>query len=99
MYFLIHVSNAWIIIIQCLAVFVQAAGPPSSPTWQKLLTVDFCTNISTQFFHTCHGNRPIDFYHFILHSVALTLSGDYPCGFIFMHTFHLIRMKFDVVLK
>ena len=49
----------------------------------------------------------IDFYHFIPFSLTLTLSGyDRVCakktpaiGFIFSHTFHLIRMKYDLVMK
>ena len=47
----------------------------------------------------------IDFYHCILLSLTLTLSGVHrvtakkkPIGVIFLHTFHLIRTTFDVVM-
>ena len=45
-----------------------------------------------------------DFYHFIPLSLSLTLPGGHsistkqkPIGFIFLNTFHLIMIKFDVV--
>ena len=44
----------------------------------------------------------IDFYHFISFSLTLILLGGRkakPIGFIFSNTFHLIRVKFDVVMK
>ena len=47
----------------------------------------------------------IDFSHFIPLSQTLTLAWGHkvckakPLGFIFSHTFQLIRIKFDVVLK
>ena len=53
----------------------------------------------------------IDFYHFIPLSLILRIGGGggggggsqgqckaKPIGFIFSHTFHMIRMKFDVVM-
>ena len=47
----------------------------------------------------------IDFYHFIPLSLTLTFPGRHkghnakPIGFIFLHTFQLIRIIFDMVLK
>ena len=48
----------------------------------------------------------INFYHFILFSLTLTMPGGSQgqrkvklTGFIFSHTIHLIRMKFDIVIK
>ena len=44
----------------------------------------------------------IDLYHFIPLLLTLALPGQCkakPLGFIFSHTFHLIRMKFDLLLK
>ena len=47
----------------------------------------------------------VDFYQFIPLSLILTLNGGHkdqrketPLGFIFSHTFHLIRINFDVVM-
>ena len=47
----------------------------------------------------------IDVYHFIPLSVTLALAEGYkgsakqPLGFIFLHAFQLVWMKFDIVLK
>ena len=48
----------------------------------------------------------IDFYHFIPLSLALTLPGGHKVSAkqnvlasFFLHTFHLIRMEFDAVMK
>ena len=44
----------------------------------------------------------IDFFHLILHSVTLAMPWGHKVSIkqnLFSHTFHLIRMKFDVVMK
>ena len=48
----------------------------------------------------------IDFYHCMLLSLTLTLPGGHkvstkpkPAVFVFSHTFHFIRMKFNLVVK
>ena len=59
-------------------------------------------NFLTYFFHTCRFYRHniIDICYFM--QFALTVHGGHkvkPLGFIFSHTFQLIRMKFSIVLK
>ena len=75
--------------------------------WQNTFkTLDITRKLSNHFFfHACHGYR----HH--LHTILYRFHWSWAClgsqgqrkikpiGFIFSHTFHLIRMKFDVVIK
>ena len=73
----------------------------------KNLTLDITCKLFDQvFFLTAMPISTISFYHFILLSLTLTLPFSSqgqckaePIGFIFSHTFHLSRVKFDVVMK
>ena len=90
-YLVICMSIIWI----CVISHVCLAGCLSCVV--KTLPWISHTNCSTSFCHTCHAYRhhgPLPF-----HATFTDLDLAWPFGFIFSYTVHLIRMKFDVVMK
>ena len=96
----IHRSIIWIYVMNRVrpASWLSLCG--------KNLRWTLHANCSTRFFRTEHACRQLEFYHFVLLSLALTLLwGSYgQCeakhiGFIFLHTFQLIKMEFDEMIK
>ena len=84
---LIHTSVSWVVFI--------------NPSGQLLHA-----NCSTENFHTCHAYRYnlVLPFHFMFTDLDLTFGSQgqheaKPVSFIFSHTFHLIKLKFDVVIK
>ena len=83
-------------------------GRASLLAWQTL-KLDITCTLFNQFFHTCHAYTKLQapltvniLYYFHWPWLYLRLQGQCkakPIGFIFMHTFHLIWMKFDVVKR
>ena len=73
--------------------------------WQKVSIGHYTQTILPNVFIPAMLIGTIDFYHFMPFTLTLTLPWGQAqheaksIGFIFSHTFHLIRMKFDVVLK
>ena len=92
--FLVHMSIMWIYVMSCV--------------WPAILMLCWTwhTNFVTIFFHTCRAYR----HHWLLpyyttftdHDLAWGSQDQHkakPFGFILAGTFHLISMKFDIVLK
>ena len=72
----------------------------------SVVCLSLCQNVQQQFFISAMLIGTIDLYHFIRLSLTLTMPGGHKVSasqnllaFIFSHTFHLIRMEFDIVMK
>ena len=84
-------------------VFVQRAG---CLAWQKLYCWTLHANCSTNFLHTYHANRHLwlllfcTTFNFTDLDLAWALQGQHEANLLtFLHTFLLIRIKFDVVIE
>ena len=83
----------------------QSASWPSILCNKSFNTGHYTQTVPPNFFVHAMLIGTIDFYHFIPCPLTLTLPGIHKIstkqsiGFIFSHTFQLIRMKFDVVMK
>ena len=82
----------------------RSSGRPSCVA--KALTLDIARKVFNHCFIPAVLIGAIDFCHYILLPLTLILIGGHkvsarlnPLGFIFCHTFQLVRMKFNVVLK
>ena len=101
--FLIHTSIMQTCVMSCACPY----GWPAI-LHGKIFNIGHYTNYSTNFLIPAMLIGTIDFYDFY-HFITLTdldlVWGSQvwhevkPTGFIFSHTFHLSRMKFDVVMK
>ena len=77
--------------------FVRSAHRPFV-LHSKILTVNITRKLINQYLLIpAMLLGTIDFYHFAWGSQGQVKAK--PIGFIFSHPFHLIRMKFDVVMK
>ena len=92
-------SNIWIYVI---VVFVR--WPYICLAWQKHWTIHAI--FSTKLIHTCHAHRHhlCITFHTTFNDLFVCLESQgqrkaKPVGFILSHTSHLIRMKFDIILK
>ena len=102
--FLIHMSNIWMYVLShsCLSSWL---AEPS--ILAKTLTLDItCELLNVIFFTPAMHIGSIDFNHFVPLSLTLTFPGGHKVSgkqkhlvFIFMQSFQLIRMKFDIALK
>ena len=95
-FFFIQMSILWIYV---RVTFVRLP-------WQKLWHWTLHAKCSTKFSHTCHVHRHYWLTAFYTTFTDLDLAWESqgqpkakPIGFTFFHTFHLIRMKFGVVMK
>ena len=97
---LIHMS-----IIMDLGNELCSSVPAAILHGKNLLSLTLHANFSITFVHTFHTYRHcwLPFYTaFIYLNLAWGSQGQHkikPIGFIFSHTFHLIRMKYDEVLS
>ena len=97
--YFIHMSITWIYVMSYLWPSVHLA-------WHKLLHWTLYANRWTIFFHICccyihHWLLPFytTFTDLELAWGSQGLRKARPVDFIFLHTFHLIRMKCNVVMK
>ena len=105
LFLLIHRSIIWI----CVMNRVRPSGWPSVLACSKLQIWTLHANFSANFCHTCHTYCTIDFYHFTVLSLTLILVGVLKVsidksyrlhfGFIFLHTYQLIRINLNTILK
>ena len=102
LFFLIHMSLIWIYVMSC----AHPSGRPAVLQEKTLVLDTLHANYLAWVFHTCYAYR----YHWLLPlyiffpDLDLTWGSQgqhetKPIGFIFSHTFPLVRMKFDVVMK
>ena len=99
-------SMIWIYVMSRVCPSVLLSGWPGHLGWQKLWGWTLQANCSLKFLHTCYAYR-----HHWLQPFYTTFTDLYlawvsqgqgkakPLGFIFLHTFNLIRMKFCVAMK
>ena len=93
-------SILWIHVMSCVC-------PASWPSCvAKTIMSDIIGKLFNQTFHTCHAYR--NCWLLLLYTTFTDLDLAWgsqgqckvkPIGFILSHTFHLIRMKFDVAMK
>ena len=103
--FLIHMSIVWIYVMSCVQPTRQPTGQPVSCT-AKTLMLDIACKLFNQIlsYLPCLKARLTStiLYCFTDLDVAWGSQAQRNAkllGFIFSHTFHLIKMEFDVVMK